>query len=282
MPFGIATALADVFTDLQFGLFLLETKSIDPVLGYICLGSLGFAVFACVVTSVLVQRTLFNDLPFLNWLVKHRTSYLISAVLSLFNPYLFGLCASQLFNKKLWSAPIPKNTWNHLHATGLVPRVLEDVPQLFLQVVVVLQLKALGRVAGLSLFVTTLHICTSVLSRWVMRITSQHERTRSARLVIALELESSQIRSPPERSIVRQGSDLESSSVQPEFDGNPMNQDDVELSQVRPTSPTSAEQQVQLLKAHNAEQRDEIVRQQEEIEKLKRLMLSMDQQQKKE
>lgn len=118
----------------------------------------------------------------------------VATVLSLFNPVLFGLVSSRLLGKPFLCAPLPAKTEARLETTDVVPRLMEDLPQLLLQIVVTVTLGEMENVTIVSTAVTLLVLANALAGHCVGHSVKKHLRTHTDQV----ELEMVEVEGEPE------------------------------------------------------------------------------------
>lgn len=173
MSFKISLKVADVATDLQYTRYLFELADVgrlDAAYGIICLAIMLQTLVMNIGLSIRSQLGLFQDAKFLESVTEHKAVYSLAIIASLFNPELFGLVKSRLFGHKAFSFALPVEHRERLHYYGIAPLVFQDVPQLFLQMLVANQLGGkIGILTILTMFITAIMVLYGVLSRFVHR-----------------------------------------------------------------------------------------------------------------
>lgn len=178
IPLEVAFSVADLLTDLQFAFFAMGKEELNPIFGVAAFGSIGVSLVAGVVCIFYNQAGLMESHEFVDWLHDHKGVYSFATLVAVLNPESFVLVASLLFGKDAFSAQLPEANRVRLLNTGAVPRLLEDLPQLFVQLGSALALGSVGLVTGVSLVISLLAVANALLSRCVARSARKHIRRR--------------------------------------------------------------------------------------------------------
>ena len=123
----------------------------------------GPMIFNLVMVVVVLSLAVKKNPELEAWLNANYGLTALTLVLSSSQIEVFGLLRAKLFNLKIFSAPISDRTYKTVLALGLLGNVVEDIPQLVLQLIVASN--SLDTVVILSIIASSLTIITGVVKR---------------------------------------------------------------------------------------------------------------------
>jgi hypothetical protein len=144
----VASALLTIFDFATDGLFIsyLSTQSSQlpelTVYVYISIATLALP-FTINIVLLVIELKSSDMVEFWAFFNKHQAIGAVACILAGTNCSLFNVIASQLLHLECFSAPLPRHVQSRLSSRGIVSNVLEDAPQLVIQIMVAVSQKEL-------------------------------------------------------------------------------------------------------------------------------------------
>jgi hypothetical protein len=174
---AVALTLFDFTTDFLFLDFLLGSVQNDPTLQpFIYISACSIAI-PVVVNILLLIRELRSDsmVPFWRFFYKNQAVGATVFLLAATNCSLFTVISSRLLGIVALSAPVSAVTESRLSARGIFSNLLEDLPQLVVQIVIASRQETLNVLVLTSILTSGVTLAYGVTKRMLV-----YEMTKAA------------------------------------------------------------------------------------------------------